>query len=47
MPKNCSKDVAAVIKSVDNTLLHGSNAQKQKLKESFGLQNLRDDDFAQ
>ncbi|KAG9045421.1 hypothetical protein FS837_006331 [Tulasnella sp. UAMH 9824] len=47
MPKNCSKDVAAVIKAVDQTLLYGSQAEKQTLKESFGLYNLRDDDFAQ
>ncbi|KAG8929936.1 hypothetical protein FRC00_001348 [Tulasnella sp. 408] len=47
MPKNCSKDVAAVIKAVDQTLLHGSQTEKQALKESFGLYNLRDDDFAQ
>ncbi|KIO28597.1 hypothetical protein M407DRAFT_22181 [Tulasnella calospora MUT 4182] len=47
MPKNCSKDLAAVIRAVDHTLLHGRATEKQKLKESFGLYNLRDDDFAQ
>ncbi|KAG8896042.1 hypothetical protein FRC01_012063, partial [Tulasnella sp. 417] len=47
MPKNCSKDVAAAIKAIDQTLLHGSQAEKQQLKELFGLFNLKDDDFAQ
>ncbi|KAG9041014.1 hypothetical protein FS837_012847, partial [Tulasnella sp. UAMH 9824] len=45
MPKNCSKDVAAVIKHVDEILLYGSDADKHKLKEPFGLWGLKDDDF--
>ncbi|KAG9045423.1 hypothetical protein FS837_006333 [Tulasnella sp. UAMH 9824] len=47
MPKNCSKDVAAVIKHVDEILLYGSEADKHKLKEPFGLWGLKDDDFGQ
>ncbi|KIO28592.1 hypothetical protein M407DRAFT_22176 [Tulasnella calospora MUT 4182] len=47
MPKNCSSDVAAAIKQIDKTLLYGSDADKTKLKESFGLWNLKDDDFGQ
>lgn len=47
MPKNCSKDVAAAIKTVDQILLHGSDEDKGKLKKSFGLGNLEDDDFGE
>lgn len=47
MPKNCSKDVAAVIKHVDEILLYGSETDKHKLKEPFGLWGLKDDDFGQ
>ncbi|KAG9045422.1 hypothetical protein FS837_006332 [Tulasnella sp. UAMH 9824] len=47
MPKNCSKDLAAVIRAVDHTLVHGRKTEKQKLKDLFGLYNLKDDDFAQ
>ncbi|KAG8909078.1 hypothetical protein FRC01_007149, partial [Tulasnella sp. 417] len=46
MPKNCSKDVGEAITHIDQILLHGSEAEKRKLKESFGLEKLRDDDFA-
>ncbi|KAL1852283.1 hypothetical protein Plec18170_006009 [Paecilomyces lecythidis] len=47
MPVNCSKDVAKVIDHVDNVLLHGSENEKQKLKDTFGLGDLEhDDDFA-
>ncbi|KAG8942757.1 hypothetical protein FRC04_003527 [Tulasnella sp. 424] len=47
MPKNCSKDLAAAIKEIDQTLLNGSNADKQNLKKAFGLYDLKDDDFGQ
>lgn len=44
---NCSKDVAKVVDHVDNVLLHGSENEKQKLKDTFGLGDLEhDDDFA-
>ncbi|KAG8878361.1 hypothetical protein FRB97_002575 [Tulasnella sp. 331] len=46
MPKNCSADVALAIQAVDQILLHGTNATKNSLKESFGLAGLHDDDFA-
>ncbi|KAG8987344.1 hypothetical protein FRB90_003394 [Tulasnella sp. 427] len=47
MPKNCSKDVAAAIKEIDQTLLHGSDTAKYNLKQRFGLEKLHDDDFGQ
>ncbi|KAG8895851.1 hypothetical protein FRC01_012164, partial [Tulasnella sp. 417] len=47
MPKNCSKDVGEAITHIDQILLHGSDAEKRELKKSFGLEKLRDDDFAQ
>lgn len=45
MPKNCSADVASVIKNIDNTLLNGNSSAKAALKKSFGLDNVADDDF--
>jgi len=45
MPKNCSKDVTAVIDYVDNILLKGTNKEKTALKKEFGLQDLGDEDF--
>ncbi|KAG8916208.1 hypothetical protein FRC01_003297 [Tulasnella sp. 417] len=47
MPKNCSKDVAASIKAIDNILLHESVEEKYKLKRSFGLWALEDGDFGE
>ncbi|KAG8942755.1 hypothetical protein FRC04_003525 [Tulasnella sp. 424] len=44
MPKNCSKDLAAAIKKIDQTLLSGF-VLKERLKRAFGLYNLKDDDF--
>ncbi|KAG8914931.1 hypothetical protein FRC00_009536 [Tulasnella sp. 408] len=47
MPQNCRKDVAAVITHIDRILLYGTQDEKHKLKESFGLENLEDaGDFA-
>lgn len=45
-PKNCSTDINAVIDYVDNTLLHGTQKEKQALKDRFMLGNLEDADFA-
>ncbi|KAG8915045.1 hypothetical protein FRC01_003808 [Tulasnella sp. 417] len=45
MPKNCSKDVALAIKSIDKTLREGSDDQKYELKKSFGLEALENGDF--
>ncbi|KAG8922912.1 hypothetical protein FRC01_013456, partial [Tulasnella sp. 417] len=47
MPKNCSKDVGKAITHIDQILLYGSDSEKNKLKQSFGLEKLKDDDFAQ
>ncbi|EPE10865.1 serine peptidase [Ophiostoma piceae UAMH 11346] len=47
LPQNCSADVQLVVEHVDNILLHGSAADKQALKASFGLTGVEhDDDFA-
>ncbi|KAG8942753.1 hypothetical protein FRC04_003523 [Tulasnella sp. 424] len=47
MPKNCSKDMAAAIKTIDQILLQGSDEEKLTLKKSFGLENLEDGDFGE
>jgi len=44
-PKNCSKDLVAAIDRVDDILLHGSDKEKQALKDKFGLGELLDADF--
>ncbi|GME32856.1 putative serine protein [Neofusicoccum parvum] len=47
MPQNCSADVSLVIDYVDGVLLNGTAAEKQSLKEKFGLGGLEHaDDFA-
>jgi len=47
MPKNCSTDVSKVINYVDKILKGDDEAQKQNLKEKFGLGAIvHDDDFA-
>lgn len=46
MPKNCSKDVTAVIDHVDTILLNGTTEEKLALKKRFGLESLVDEDFA-
>lgn len=46
MPKNCSKDVSAVVGHMDDVMMHGTAAEKFALKEMFGLETLQhDDDF--
>ncbi|KAG8992999.1 hypothetical protein FRB90_000820 [Tulasnella sp. 427] len=47
MPKNCSKDVAAAIASIDQILANGTAEEKLNLKKSFGLWNLEDGDFGE
>lgn len=47
MPKNCSKDMASAIKTIDQILLQGSDEEKLTLKKSFGLENLEDGDFGE
>ena len=44
-PKNCSRDLSAVIDYIDYVLEHGSTAQKAKLKSKFLLEELEDADF--
>jgi hypothetical protein len=47
MPQNCSRDVTRVIDHVDSILTTGTDAEKQALKEMFGLGAIKhDDDFA-
>jgi hypothetical protein len=46
MPRNCSSDVQAVIKYVDQVFATGSKKEQQALKDKFGLGKLRNDDFA-
>lgn len=47
MPQNCSADVSLVIDYVDGVLLNGTAAEKQALKEKFGLGDIEHDaDFA-
>ncbi|KLU89454.1 endoprotease, partial [Magnaporthiopsis poae ATCC 64411] len=45
MPRNCSRDVAAVVDYVDGVLVSGSAAQKDQLKAKFMLEGLTDADF--
>ncbi|KAL1850398.1 hypothetical protein VTK73DRAFT_9690 [Phialemonium thermophilum] len=45
-PQNCTRDLTAVIDYVDEVLIHGSPAQKKKLKDRFLLGDLEDADFA-
>ncbi|KAI1778508.1 endoprotease endo-Pro [Hypoxylon cercidicola] len=40
MPKNCSKDYAAIIEHVDTVFTHGSRKEQADLKQLFGLQDL-------
>lgn len=48
MPKNCSRDVTAVIDYVDDILLNGSKKEKKAIKKEFSLESLEGDaDFAQ
>lgn len=44
MPRNCSRDVSAVIDYVDTVFAYGSLKEKQALKDKFGLGELQDDD---
>ncbi|KJX93226.1 serine peptidase like protein [Zymoseptoria brevis] len=44
MPKNCSKDVSAVVDYMDDVFLHGSEQNATDLKAKFGLQYLHNDD---
>jgi hypothetical protein len=44
-PKNCSKDVNAVIEYIDEVLAHGSDEKKRALKARFLLEDLEDADF--
>lgn len=45
-PKNCTKDLTAVIDYVDHILLNGTPKKKQELKDKFLLGDLEDADFA-
>lgn len=45
MPRNCSRDVSAVVDYVDGVLESGSPAQKDELKAKFMLEGLTDADF--
>ncbi|CAL3969226.1 unnamed protein product [Diplocarpon coronariae] len=40
MPKNCSKDVTAVVEYMDDVFQHGTESEKVALKTQFGLQDL-------
>jgi hypothetical protein len=40
MPKNCSKDVSLVVDYMDDVFMHGTEAEKVKLKTMFGLEYL-------
>ncbi|EFQ95405.1 hypothetical protein PTT_06614 [Pyrenophora teres f. teres 0-1] len=42
-PKNCTKDVAAVIDHIDQVFSRGINQEKVAIKTIFGLQNLTND----
>ncbi|KAK8007592.1 hypothetical protein PG989_001582 [Apiospora arundinis] len=44
-PKNCTKDLTAVIDHMDEILFHGSAEEKQALKDRFKLGDLGDKDF--
>lgn len=46
MPRNCSLDIMAVVEHVDGVLAAGNDTEVQALKQSFGLGELYDDDFA-
>ncbi|KAK7937999.1 serine-type peptidase [Apiospora aurea] len=44
-PKNCTKDLTAVIDHIDEILFHGKPEEKQALKDRFKLGDLGDKDF--
>ncbi|KAK8022241.1 hypothetical protein PG993_013008 [Apiospora rasikravindrae] len=44
-PKNCTKDLTAVIDHIDEILFHGTPEEKQALKDKFKLGDLGDKDF--
>lgn len=37
MPKNCSADIEAVISHIDEVFVFGTEAQKQEIKDMFGM----------
>jgi len=45
MPKNCSRDISRVITYIDKTLTRSSPREQYALKQRFGLEKLRHDDF--
>ncbi|KAG8957487.1 hypothetical protein FRC03_010084 [Tulasnella sp. 419] len=47
MPKNCSSDAGKVITHIDSILKHGDPGKILDMKRKFGMQDTRDDDFAQ
>ncbi|PVH89666.1 putative serine protease K12H4.7 [Cadophora sp. DSE1049] len=40
MPKNCSKDITAVVEYMDDVFMHGKESEKLALKAQFGLESL-------
>ncbi|KAM3566353.1 hypothetical protein ARSEF4850_000676 [Beauveria asiatica] len=47
LPQNCSADWRRVMAHIDETLMHGSDCKKKKLKGNLGAANLTDEDAAE